>query len=769
MLPRGRVLILSWTLAALCLAAGPAGILAGAGNLGHSLPAFPEKVALFGVDAADWRVIDRLVAAGRLPAFARLKQVAAIGTLAADPPLLSPIIWTTIATGRAPEDHGVLDFMVDRPGGGQAPVNGGARRVKALWEIWSDAGRRVQVTGWWATWPADRVRGLIASDRIAAPHIAEVRPDAGLVYPPGALADVTRLIVEPGSLDYASMARLIPVTRSEFERAQVAARTSAGRLYRDRIAHFRAAVAATRTYRRISNGLASTVRPDFWAVYYEIVDTASHLFATDAARREPAVASAYGEVDEALAETARTLDRDTLLLVVSDHGFQPPDAGIREDPADLTAGATAWHRPYGIVAVTTAGALVGSAPVSRPAPLGRLSPLDIAPTLLAAAGLAVAADMPGRVIPAIAPAGAVSRVASYGAHELPETSAPGRAVAAAELERLRALGYVSGAAAATSLARVNLGEILFRKGDLRGSARELEAVLRAEPLNAHAALWLARAYVGLNRPDEAIALYDRLIQAALTSSFTLDPIVVLSATDLDLGAGRVEAARARLARLPAEVRKAPEATVAGGAVADAQGRIAAAERAYRDALAASPSDFDALQRLMDLLLRQKRAADAVAVTAAAARSFPASPQHLSLAGEAALAARRYVEAERFLSAALALAPGARAVCLDLARSQLLAGRPDAAIQTLHDAGSSREAEMIRGAALSARREWLPAIEAYQRALGAGPPTADLLNALAAAQLEAGRRADAVRSLEQSLSLQPDQPAARALLERARNK
>ena len=224
MLPRGRVLLLAWTLAALCLVCSPAGISAGGGGLDDAIgtvaeavapdPATPSaapKIALFGVDAADWRVIDPLVAAGRLPTFARLKQVASLGVLRADPPLLSPIIWTTIATGRPPEEHGVLDFMVDAPGGGQAPVNGGARRVKALWEIWSEAGRRVLVAGWWATWPADHVSGLIASDRIATPHLVERgRPDAGLVYPPSALPDVSRRIVEPASLDYAALSRLLP-------------------------------------------------------------------------------------------------------------------------------------------------------------------------------------------------------------------------------------------------------------------------------------------------------------------------------------------------------------------------------------------------------------------------------------------------------------------------------------------------------------------------------------------------------------------------------
>lgn len=769
MLPRGRALILSWTLATFGLAASPWGFPADRSQLGSSPGTSFEKVAIFGVDAGDWAVVDRLVASGHLPTFARLKRVAALGILQADPPLLSPIIWTTIATGRPPEEHGVLDFMVDRPGGRQVPVTGGARRVKALWEIWSGAGRRVLVVGWWATWPADRVRGLVVSDRVAAPHLKAARPDSGLVHPPASLGDVTRMIVPPESLDRGALARLIPVTPSEFDAAQGALRASSEGLYRDRIAHFLAAVAAARTYRRISTEYARKVDPDFFAVYYEVVDTASHLFVADRDRGDRAVAAAYREVDDALADTARALDPNTLVLVVSDHGFHPADAGIREDPSDLTAGATAWHRPYGIIAAVKAGLLAGTMPAGSLPPLEAVSALDIAPTLLARAGLPVAADMPGRMIPALAPRTAPSRVASYGAHDLPDTPASGRMAAPAELARLRALGYVSGTAATSSLARVNLGEILYRKGDLKGAARELEAVLRGEPLNLQASLWLARSYVGLNRSPDALAVYDRLVQAAVTTALPLDPIVVLAATDIDLAAGRVHAARARFRRLPARALESAEGRVAQAAVAEAERRPAIAERGYRETLARWPADVESLQRLVDLLVRQKRADEAVGVTAAAARAFPASAPHRSLAGTALLSARRYADAERAFAEALHLAPDAQSVLGELARAQLLGGRPDAALATIRRARPSREVEMLRGAALAAKRDWLAAIPALRRALEAGPPAPDVLNALAAAQLEAGQTAEAIRSLEQSLSLQPDQPAARALLQRARTR
>jgi tetratricopeptide (TPR) repeat protein len=800
MLPRRRVLAL-WTLAALGILLGPWGVAsslvlpsrpqepshpaawrpashqsawrtASAGRRVISSPSTTaaRRVALFGIDAADWREVDRLVAAGKLPAFARLAQVAARGVLRADPPLLSPIIWTTIATGRRPEDHGVLDFMVDIPGGGQAPVGGGARKTKALWEMWSEAGRVAEVVGWWATWPADHVRGLVASDRIATPHVAARRPNAGLVHPAGAIRDVDALIVDPLSIGLEELGRLVPTTPGDLAQADRASRQTDGRLYRNRLAHFRAAVAATRSYRRIATRYASSLRPDFCAVYFDIVDTASHLFVTDPARGPRAIESGYREVDAALAESIGVLDPDTLVLVLSDHGFHPPDAGIREDPADLTAGATAWHRPYGIVAATTAGAMAGTRPSPRFGPLGVVSPLDIAPTLLAWAGLPVAADMPGHVLPALVPpTDRLVRIPSHGAHVLPEAATPASSEAAAELERLRALGYVSGAAATSSLARVNLGEVLYRRGDFRGSARELEAALRADPLAERASMWLARAYIALGRRTDAAGIYDRMVQASRSASVPLDPVAVLAATDNDLASGRVDAARTRLALVPPDVRDTPEGQVAAGSVARAQGRLELAQDAFRAALRQAPGDFEARQRLMDTLLAAHREADALVLASDGARRFPSSPQHAALAGEAALAARRYPQAERLFAAALDLAPDADSVRIELARARLLGGRPAAALEALRGVSSSRDAEMVRGASLSAQQDWPGAIAAYERALTLGDPVPDLLNAMAAAQLQAGRAAAAVASLERSLALAPNQPSARALLERARAK
>jgi predicted AlkP superfamily phosphohydrolase/phosphomutase len=122
-----------------------------------------RPTVLVGVDGASWIAIEDLWAQGRLP---NLRVLADRGVTSKLKPIadISPVIWTSMVTGVKPATHGIEDFLLptDR---GDIPVSSSVRRVPALWNMLSTADKRVAVLGWWASWPAEPVNGVVVTDR----------------------------------------------------------------------------------------------------------------------------------------------------------------------------------------------------------------------------------------------------------------------------------------------------------------------------------------------------------------------------------------------------------------------------------------------------------------------------------------------------------------------------------------------------------------------------------------------------------------------------
>lgn len=722
------------------------------------------RVVLVGLDAADWLTADALVAAGKLPTFARLKAVGRTGILLATPPLLSPIVWTTIATGQWPDDHGILDFMADLPGGAQVPVGSSQRLVPAVWTLASDAGRSVGVVGWWATWPPEHVRGLVVSDAVA-PQLSPGRLPAGadLVYPADAWPRVARALVRLDAIKEADLAAYLPVTRQEYDAARRALSGPPGALYGDKVAHVMSALAGGRSYAALAVDIARTEQPGLLAVYFETIDTVSHLFVRDARRGPQAIARAYEDADDLLRQLAQASTPDTLIVVCSDHGFYPPTAAIDEDPSDLTGPATAWHRPYGLVAAAEAGALTGRAtPSSARWPardVGIVSAFDITPTILHAMGVPPTLDMPGRVVTELLPPAIAERPETrvvpprFTPVQLPSRSAADREDA---LARLRALGYVG--AAQTSLGRQNLGEVLYRRGRLAAAERELKAVVAAQPSNLTAWLWLAKSLGDQGKASEAVAAYRRAVELPGGTRSGL-----IEAVDLAVASKQLDAAQGLIDASGRAGDGQAARSVARGTLAEARGQPPSAERQYRAALKADPASFDALSRLFDLLLAAGRAAEAMPEVARTATGAPDSARHQALLGTARLAAGDAAGARPPLERALALAPDADAVRLTLGRVLLTLKLPAEAVAVLLRAQASAERSVLLGSGYASLNNWTQAADELQSALKSGQVTTDVLNGLGWAQVKLGRRNEAADSFRRSLAIKADQPEIQRLL------
>ena len=730
---------------------------------GASVPAVAgaRPIVLVGIDGADWLAIDRLVARGQLPTFARLKQRGRTGILRATPPLLSPIIWTTIATGRRPEDHRVLDFMVDLPSGGQAPVTSSERRTAALWNVFSDRERSVAVVGWLATWPAERVRGTIVTDR-AASRVGGTgaTPESHAWFPESSIAGLAAFVVRPRDLTREDLTPYVPLSAREYDAARRALEAPPATLYRDPIAHLAVTVAGARSHSRLAEALvARAPQPDLLMVYLDAVDALSHRFVRDERRGPGVIEQAYRDADLVLGRLAAVAHPSSWILVCSDHGFYPADAGVSVDPAELAGPASAWHRPYGIVAAIEAQALAAASAPAAPRDAGIVTPLDLAPTILHAAGLPVSLEMPGRVVSALLPPEAAARpIAKVRSLEPERRATPpvaaGDAADPALRERLVALGYVG--ASGTSLGRLNLGEILYRKGDYGGAERELRAVVSDQPTSVSALLWLAKAVRAQDRPQAALDLYERTLALEAAGDVLVEAVTLAAST------GAPDVALRMLGGFRTTPQTEADTALARGILASAAGDTGKAERELRAALALDPARVGALQRLVDLLAAAGRSQEAAVPLRRAAARAPDSAEVQALLGSVLLAGGDAAGAEQHLALALRLAPDAASVRLELGRALVSRDKLEDARGILSQAPPSRERSVLLGVAASRAGAWQEAVRHYRDALAAGPPDKDALNALAWALHRSGHSREARELLDRSLALDGAQPEIRRL-------
>src|SRR5712692_295453 len=178
-----------------------------------------HPVIWLGLDGLDWEILDRLSSEGKMPNWTRLVAEGYSSRLTAFMPILSPVVWTTAATGVGPDVHRVLDFQeVDPKTGQKIPVSGRSRRVPAVWNLASAAGRKVGVVGWWATHPAEEVNGFFVSDH-ASPILYERLPLSGVAFPPALDAGVAQIVARDGRVDAAELSRYLGLSPGEIAAA----------------------------------------------------------------------------------------------------------------------------------------------------------------------------------------------------------------------------------------------------------------------------------------------------------------------------------------------------------------------------------------------------------------------------------------------------------------------------------------------------------------------------------------------------------------------
>ena len=115
-----------------------------------------RRVLLVGIDGAAPRIVRSLLKQGRLPHLARIAEGGVYRRLLSFKPLLSPRIWTSVATGKAPQKHGIGGFIRHDDNARIHLMASSDRKTHAIWNIVSDAGLEVAVVNWQVSHPPKR-------------------------------------------------------------------------------------------------------------------------------------------------------------------------------------------------------------------------------------------------------------------------------------------------------------------------------------------------------------------------------------------------------------------------------------------------------------------------------------------------------------------------------------------------------------------------------------------------------------------------------------
>ncbi|MCP4809311.1 MAG: sulfatase-like hydrolase/transferase [Proteobacteria bacterium] len=275
----------------------------------EATPPSGNKLLLIGFDGGEWSIIEDLWKQGEMQNF---KELADRGTRAGLVTQYgqSPVIWTTIASGHDPEQHGITGFVVATDDG-DVPVSSEMRKVPAIWNMTSSANLVTNVVGWWGSWPAENVNGVNITERCqadvancATPAAWETKVKAGLDG-----ANSAHKQLWPGKQHFAPEDRVT----TEF------APQLAGEDF------------------------------DFMAMYLHGTDPNSHKYwryyrsdefpelelPTDLDKHKDRIPRAYRAVDEVVGRVLESAGDDTNILIVSDHGFHRLDEVTTKVTFDL--------------------------------------------------------------------------------------------------------------------------------------------------------------------------------------------------------------------------------------------------------------------------------------------------------------------------------------------------------------------------------------------------------------------------------------------------
>ncbi len=675
-----------------------------------------NKVLLIGWDAADWKIINALVDQGKMPHIKKLIERGTMGDLATLHPVLSPMLWTSIATAKRPYKHGIFGFSEPTPdGGGIQPVSQLSRTTKTIWNILNQSGYRSHVIGWWPSHPVEPINGVMVSNHY---HTAVGPPDQpwplapGMVHPPRVADTLAELRINPNELIAEQVLPFVPKA-AEIDQDEDRRLGSVMKILAEC-----ATVHAAATW-------AMEHEPwDFMGVYYDAIDHFCHGFMKYYPPRRPHISERdfelYSGVVEAgylfhdmmLGSMLALAPTDTTVIICSDHGFHSDHLRPVQLPKEPAAPAIE-HRDLGLFLIAGPG-------IRKDRLIYGANLLDITPTLLTLFGLPVGEDMDGKpLLDAFVKPPEVTRIPSWDAVPGDDARLAGEyqydPIAAKEaMDQLVALGYVEAPGENLEKAisntvqemRYNLARA-YMDGGLYAQGGELLAELyAAAPEEYRFGVHLALCHQALGKVAELRELVERM-------TVTRQAAAEKAVADLKALVERIKVRQAEAGQLT------PEGEIDFEHSSDAE------KQEYDDLrMTARFSSYDLDFMMSWVLLAEGRPEAALEHLQRAGQAQPnRTSLHIQI-GEALAVLRKWPEAEQAFRRALILDPRNPHAHLGMAKACLRQDRVDegvaAALDSIGFLYQNPMAHYILGLGLLRMKQYFRAVEAVRVAVSINP-------------------------------------------------
>lgn len=353
-----------------------------------------KKVLVLGWDAADWKIINPLLDAGLMPSLESLINKGVMGDIATLDPVLSPILWTSIATGKTGDKHGILNFVEPIPEQMELrPVTSTGRKCKALWNILSQNNLKSNIVGWWPSNPVEPINGAMVSNfyqKITSEKTEDWKLPEGTVFPERLKEIIAEYRIHPVELTAEHLLPFVPkaklIDQENDKNLTIIAKN----------------IAECASTHAAATWLMENEPWDLTAVYFDTIDHLSHGFMKFHPPQMAGISdekfNLYKDVvngiyrfhDMMLERYIKLAGEDATIIILSDHGFHSDHLRPKRLPTEPMAPALE-HRQFGMFCISGPN-------IIKDERIYGATLLDITPTILTLFGLPVGKDMDGKVL-----------------------------------------------------------------------------------------------------------------------------------------------------------------------------------------------------------------------------------------------------------------------------------------------------------------------------------------------------------------------------------